>query len=84
MIKYESTRSYAATEATPYRQEEREFDTMDEARAWVMADPASCSGSVITWHVGPNLPGCLPALRYSSCALDVHEHGAWRGVNIHE
>lgn len=79
MIKYQGRRSYAPTATTPYRTEEQEFDSMEEARAYAEATGA---GSVVTWHVGPNLPGCLPELRYSSCALDVFDNGAWRGVNI--
>jgi hypothetical protein len=79
MMKYQGKRYHSRTETTPFHTTEEEFDTMDEAKAYAEATGA---GEVITWHVGPNLPGCLPALRYSSCALDVFDNGAWRGVNI--
>lgn len=81
MIKYEATRIYAPTAMSGYRQTEQEFDTMEAAKAYV---EEHTSGKVITWAVYPNNPGCLPAMRYSSCALTVFENGEWRGINIHE
>jgi len=63
-----------------YRQQEKDFDTKEEAIAYV--DEVG-SGCVVTWVVYPNLPGCLPVERYSSCALDACNFGKWRGVNIH-
>lgn len=63
----------------PYRQVEREFDTLEAAVAFV--DEVG-SGRVITWAVGPNLPGCLPLEKYSSCALRVCNDGVWSGVDI--
>ena len=59
---------------------DREFPNKAEALAFA----ASLSGEVelVTWAVSRNLPGAMPPLRYQSCALEVRQDGAWRGVNI--
>jgi hypothetical protein len=78
MIKYEGRR----THLNPYRIEDEEFDTKEEAEKFVETGPHKI-GEVITWHVGPNLPYALPKLKYSSCALQVlQEDGTWKPVNI--
>lgn len=87
MIKYEGIRIFAPTETTKFRMAEQEFDTKEEAQAYVEADQDElgwCGGKVITWHVGPNLPGCTPELKYSSCGLELFDADkmAWRGVDI--
>lgn len=84
---YEATRTFLkGDDYSTYRQTEQEFDTKEAAKAHVdqCQDEDYRGGKVITWAVSPNLPGCLPAERYNSCALEVFDNGAWKGVNIHE
>lgn len=86
--KYEGTVSHMRdrSDYSTYWQVQEEFDTMAEAKAFVLAqheESTACGGKVITWAVYPNLPHCLPAMRYSSCALETYEGGEWNGHYIH-
>lgn len=69
--------------SNPYRTEEREFASKQEAKTWI-ENNANGNGRIITWIVRPNLPNLLPEMVYNSCALDVCVDGVWKGVNIHE
>jgi hypothetical protein len=79
-IIYTGTRTHAPTADRGYWQEEQDFETKEEAIAYV---DAVGSGNVITWAEYHNLPGCLPEMRRSSCALDACNDGVWKGINIH-
>ena len=63
----------------PTPRERREFDTITEAKAFA---ETLASAELITWNVGPNLPGALPAKVYTSCALDNWNGSAWTSIDI--
>jgi hypothetical protein len=63
-----------ATKYVAQAQGQAEFDTAEAAATFV-----ECvgSGSVIKFHVEPNLPGCLPEMVYRSCEMWTLDGGVW-------
>lgn len=57
-----------------------DMDTAEEAAAAV---ERRGSGSVVEFHVSPNLPGRLPKMVHSSVALWTFEGGVWTRLSIH-
>lgn len=57
----------------------QDYATAGEA---IAAVEARGSGSVVKFHISPNMPGCLPEKVYRSCALWNYEGGEWTEFDI--
>lgn len=56
-----------------------EFAAKEEAAA---AIEAAGSGSLIKWHIEPNVYWAKPDYVHKSLSLDVFDNGKWKEVNI--